>query len=81
MEFYIIRKENPLDMEGAADVAAVFSDKELADSTVEELRRAAEEEYSKTWSSRWRSFAPSYEVETHKVQTSVEEAVKIIWKD
>lgn len=75
MEIYIIRASNPLDMEGSADVAAVFVDKDVAEETAEKLNEAQEAECRKVWKDRWRSFAIDYEVQSHQVQTNADEAV------
>lgn len=75
MEIYIIRASNPLDMEGSADVAAVFVDKDVAEETAEKLNAAQEAECRKVWKDRWRSFAIEYRVEAHPVQTSADEAI------
>lgn len=75
MDIYIIRAENPLDMEGSADVAAVFLDKALADEAATELNAQAERENRKVYKERWRSIAINYRVETHRVQTDVSQVV------
>lgn len=74
MEIYIIRAENPLDMEGSPDVTAVFLDKDVAEETAEKLNKEEEVENRKLRPERWRSFAIRYEVEAHPVQTSVDGA-------
>jgi hypothetical protein len=81
MEIYIIRAENPLDMEGSPDVATVFFDKSLAEDTAELLNKAQEEECRKVWKDRWRSFAISYAVQAHPVQISVEGALEYLKDD
>lgn len=63
MEIYIIRAKNPLDMEGYADVVAVFLDKERANDA-RELLQGAEEVKTKALSGeRWFKFAIDYTVE------------------
>jgi hypothetical protein len=74
MEIYIIRGEDPLDHEGSADVVGVFIDKELADATVEKLKVQEEADQRRQWGERWRSFAHYYEVETHNVIKTPQEA-------
>lgn len=72
MEIYIIRAANPLDMEGSAAVAAVFADKDLAAEAAEKLNEQQEVVSRNAFGDRWRSFAVTYEVETHRVQTDIE---------
>lgn len=81
MEIYIIRAENPLDMEGSPDVAAVFFDKDVAEEVAEKLNAEQEEENRKVWKDRWRSFSIRYEVQAHPVQTSVEGAMEYLKDD
>lgn len=71
MEIYIIRAENPLDMEGSADVAAVFLDENLAQEAATALNTQAETENRKVYGDRWRSMATEYRVEAHPVRTDV----------
>jgi hypothetical protein len=75
MEIYIIRVENPLDMEGSADVAAVFIDKAVADEAAEKLNAQQEVECRKVYKDSWRSFALNYTVQTHRVWTSANAVV------
>lgn len=62
-------------MEGSADVALVFVDKDVAEETAERLNAAQEVECRTTWKDRWRRFAIEHEVEAHPVQTNADEAV------
>lgn len=71
MNIFIIRAENPLDMEGSADVAAVFVDENLAQEAAAALNAQAEAENRKVYKDRWRSFAIDYTVQTHPVRTDV----------
>jgi hypothetical protein len=71
MNIYIIRAENPLDMEGSADVAAVFLDENLAQEAATALNAQAETENRKVYKDSWRSFAHHYEVQAHPVRTDV----------
>lgn len=71
MNIFIIRAENPLDMEGSADVAAVFLDENLAQETATALNAQAEAETRKVYKDRWRSMAIEYRVEAHPVRTDV----------
>lgn len=71
MNIFIIRAENPLDMEGSADVAAVFLDENLAQETAAALNAQAETENRKVYKDRWRSMAIEYRVEAHPVRTDV----------
>lgn len=71
MDIYIIRAENPLDMEGSADVAAVFTDYALAQEAATALNAQAEAENRKVYGDRWRSIAIDYKVQTHPVRTDV----------
>jgi hypothetical protein len=75
MEIFIMRASNPLDMEGSADVALVFLDKDVAEETAEKLNAAEEVKCRVSWKDRWRSFAIEYAVESHLVQTNADEAV------
>lgn len=75
MDIYIIRAANPLDMEGSADVAAVFLDKALADEAASELNAQAERENRKVYKDQWRSYAIDYTVQTHRAQTDVDQVV------
>lgn len=71
MNIYIIRAENPLDMEGSADVAAVFLDENLAQEAATALNTQAETENRKVYKDQWRSYAIDYTVQTHPVRTDV----------
>lgn len=75
MEIFIIRAENPLDMEGSADVVACFLDENIANEAVAKLNAEQEAGCRKVWKDRWRSFAIHYEVEAHPIQTSADEVV------
>lgn len=75
MDIYIIRVSNPLDMEGSADVAAVFLDRGLADEAAAKLNAQREVECRKVYKDSWRSFAHEYTVQTHRVQTDVDKVV------
>jgi hypothetical protein len=74
MKMFIIRGADPLDHEGSADVFGVFADKALADETVEKLKVQEEADKRKHWGERWRSFAVYFEVETHEVILTSEQA-------
>jgi hypothetical protein len=60
---FIIRISDPLDMEGAANIFAIFANKEKAEKRTTELRETSVAEAKKMWGERWDSFAFEYEVE------------------